>query len=490
MNSPSNPATPATDGPQGLTLLLVLACYLGTITLLRLLLAQGVGLDDAEQLVFSQHPQLGYGIQPPLYSWLLWALTQLFGVRLELVALLREALLGAILIVSWLAAREVFASRRLALLVVLSLLCYPQILIDLHREGTHTLLLSLACALSLYLGLLLLRQASAWRYLALGLVVGMGMLSKYSYVVFAGGLLLAALSLAEGRRVLFDRRILLTLGASLLVLLPHGYWALLLAPQTLGQVGGAVATETGRMAEASWLVSLVSGNLDLLRATLGTIAPLLLIYGLALLIANPPRETVGEADAVGVRLAGRLLLFEWLWFSLGMLLFGATHFHSHWMAPLLLSAPIPLLALLRRRLTATGIRRLLISGLCVALLGPGIWLSTMLTPDRFGHYERAAAPFAELAQSLRQQGFENGLVIAPMPWIAGNLRLHFPQAQVITDTAGLDAPSPISRAYVAEGGKAGDWPASRGALESLSLPHHRSRQRHWGFDYRILNPGN
>src|SRR4051812_9131010 len=40
----------------------------------------GVGNDDAEQLVYTQFLWLGYGnSQPPLFTWIAWAVAKLFG---------------------------------------------------------------------------------------------------------------------------------------------------------------------------------------------------------------------------------------------------------------------------------------------------------------------------------------------------------------------------------------------------------------------------
>ncbi|MEJ5031517.1 hypothetical protein WH303_20395, partial [Comamonas sp. MYb69] len=47
----------------------------------RLLASHGVSWDQNEQLVWSQQLALGYGPQPPLYTWLQWALVWVLGPR-------------------------------------------------------------------------------------------------------------------------------------------------------------------------------------------------------------------------------------------------------------------------------------------------------------------------------------------------------------------------------------------------------------------------
>jgi len=55
----------------------------------RLLVSHGLELDEAEQLLLTQHLGLGYGSQPPLYTWMLSGLFALFGVNIFSLALLK-----------------------------------------------------------------------------------------------------------------------------------------------------------------------------------------------------------------------------------------------------------------------------------------------------------------------------------------------------------------------------------------------------------------
>lgn len=52
-----------------------------------------VELDEAEQLIWTQHLRLGYGPQPPLYTWVQWAFFEVFGVSVFALALLKNLLL-------------------------------------------------------------------------------------------------------------------------------------------------------------------------------------------------------------------------------------------------------------------------------------------------------------------------------------------------------------------------------------------------------------
>jgi hypothetical protein len=49
----------------------------------RLLLSPAISWDHSEQLVWSQQLAWGYGPQPPLYTWLQWAVGQVLGPTLR-----------------------------------------------------------------------------------------------------------------------------------------------------------------------------------------------------------------------------------------------------------------------------------------------------------------------------------------------------------------------------------------------------------------------
>jgi len=46
---------------------------------MRLLASPALKWDEAEQILWTQELALGYGPQPPLYTWLQWAMNQVFG---------------------------------------------------------------------------------------------------------------------------------------------------------------------------------------------------------------------------------------------------------------------------------------------------------------------------------------------------------------------------------------------------------------------------
>src|SRR5512133_574724 len=72
---------------------LCLALLFGGHAVLRTVLSPTANLDEAEQLMLTQDWALGYGPQPPLYTWLQACVFQVFGVSIFSLAVLKNGLL-------------------------------------------------------------------------------------------------------------------------------------------------------------------------------------------------------------------------------------------------------------------------------------------------------------------------------------------------------------------------------------------------------------
>ena len=94
-------------GVIGTTVLLALAAWFLLQAVLRVVTASSLGLDEAELLVTTQSLALGYGPQPPLYTWLQFAVFQAFGASILSLALTKELILFGAFALFFAAARFV-----------------------------------------------------------------------------------------------------------------------------------------------------------------------------------------------------------------------------------------------------------------------------------------------------------------------------------------------------------------------------------------------
>ncbi|MEL6916801.1 MAG: glycosyltransferase family 39 protein, partial [Bacteroidota bacterium] len=181
-------------------------------------------LEDAEQAYYSQWWRWGYDDQPPLYTWLQIIFNSIFGVSKLSFALLRGLIFAGTLVMVYRFALAFLKDGSKAVLVVLSLSLIP-VFIDLtFRRLSHTSLLILV-VMATYLIIQRIRyRRTVLNYMLLGLLIGMGVLTKYNYGLFLGGLFLLLFVDTAFRKTVFNSRILVTLILVVLLVLPHFYW--------------------------------------------------------------------------------------------------------------------------------------------------------------------------------------------------------------------------------------------------------------------------
>ncbi len=209
--------------PRG-TLALLLA-WAGFHVLLRLALSSTLTADDAREAVLAQSLQWGYQArQPPLYNWLAWGAFRLIGPGLLALTLVKYAVLVLAFWLVYLTGRRILTDPRLATLGAFSFLLIVPLSWTLHEALTHSVTVLAACAGTVYA---LVRLGDAPRprlYAALGLAVGLGLLSKFTYVVFLAALGLASLCVARYRQRLLNPGILVTALVAMLLVLPFALW--------------------------------------------------------------------------------------------------------------------------------------------------------------------------------------------------------------------------------------------------------------------------
>lgn len=90
----------------------------------RISISAGMKWDESEQILWAQQLHLGYGPQPPLYTWMQWAVCQILGPSVLALALLKHLLIALTYCLAWLAGRELL-DRKGAWWVAAGLLLMP-----------------------------------------------------------------------------------------------------------------------------------------------------------------------------------------------------------------------------------------------------------------------------------------------------------------------------------------------------------------------------
>jgi 4-amino-4-deoxy-L-arabinose transferase-like glycosyltransferase len=389
--------------------------------LVRVALSPALKWDEAEQMLWSQQLQLGYGAQPPLYTWLQWAVNQLLGPSVLALSLLKHALLALTYMLMWLAGRELLGERG-AWWAAASMLLLPPLGWDSIRDQTHSILVTAMTCAAWWLLLRIVRRPRPRDFAWLGLVCGLGLLAKYSYALVIGTMLLAALSVPESRRALLARGWWWAPIVGLLVVLPHASW---LAGHLQDATGATI--DKMEIQPGDGLAKGLIGWFNGLAGTLALFALLALWAFRAAWWRRPLTPAAPWAHRVFMRYLALVLLA-----LLGMVLFaGVTNFRGRWVLPLLCMVPLAAFAARPELQQHPRAARYTAAVVAVALL---LLLAGALRPwigGLRGQVDELNHPAAELGVALQQAGYDGrSPIIAADHMMAGMLRTRFPDARV------------------------------------------------------------
>jgi 4-amino-4-deoxy-L-arabinose transferase-like glycosyltransferase len=175
---------------------LAIFAYVTIHFLIRILFSQTLQVDDAEQIRLSQELLLGYPIpQPPLYSWFSWAIFQVFGAGLFTLTILKYVIISLTFWFTWLVSRQLFQHLQTRYIVTFSYLLMPSFAWHMHQGFTHTIMLGFGIILSLHALLSVKDSPNIKNYIYLGLAFGIGLMGKYSFLLFMVAILVSALSI-------------------------------------------------------------------------------------------------------------------------------------------------------------------------------------------------------------------------------------------------------------------------------------------------------
>ncbi len=284
-------------------------------------------LEDAEQAYYSQWLRWGYDDQPPLYTWLQYLVNQVFGMQKGSFSVLRGTIFASILISLWHFGTIMRLSEKKAELAVFVLVLVPVFIDFTFRRLSHTSLLCLVIVMSFIVLHRLLHDKSWTNYGLLGLIVSVGILSKYNYILFLAAFVSVLFIDKELRQIVFNKKILLTIVLVAVLLFPHVYW--LLGPDGhVEQLHESIVLKTERKMDTELYV--LGPLFSLIKTLVKLLAPLLTVFSLAYLFkqVNFSRPKLDWFAKLGL-----LQLFIFLVF---FVVFNVQKVEERWLFPLLL----------------------------------------------------------------------------------------------------------------------------------------------------------
>jgi len=431
--------------------LLGFAGLCGFLFVLKLFASSAVVFDYAKEVYHAQELRWIYdAANPPLYTWLLHVFQKLFGVELWSVLALSLLLLFGIFAAGFALARQALPTVGLAALATWSVMLVGQY----HRiqySMTHSLLAAIACALALWLMLRATRDRRLGDYALLGVVVAVGLLSKFIFLASFLAMIAAALAGPSGRRMALTPKFCVTLLLA----------AVLSAPIIQAASGGwsrlveIFQSRSGRDASDGYLTGVLQGFGSLVEsagnyAFLLAIAMAVAILPVFVRRGSPfPTGTVTpEPIAAGweVKMVRHVLIAGVVFLMVAIVALEVSIVKGRFLHVFLYPLPILAVAIVARHVPgAAGLRRYF---WVLAAIGVGtvVVRAVNLSPACLGRCHELV-PYDRLAERLSAAGFRQGTILALGVRLGGNLRLRFPASRVdaVVDPFRPAAPPPGRR---------------------------------------------
>ncbi|MGE7370029.1 ArnT family glycosyltransferase [Neorhizobium sp. NPDC001467] len=418
--------------------------YFALSVILRLIRSDALQPDEAEQILQSQYLLMGYGRQPPFYNWLQIGMFELVGPSILGLTLLKNLLLALTCIIFGLAARVAAKDRQMASAAMLGVLTMPAIIVMVQRDLTHAVALFCFVALFLLTFLRTLTRPSLAAYLATGLIVGLGTITKYNFVILPAAALVAALADAEFRKRVFDWRLIPALVIAVLICLPHMLWVLdHLETATSGTISAMHEDGSGNP-----LIDRLGGLASIVVSALQGTVPTLIFFAIAF---HGRIGAAARAHSRWTRLIGLTLVVCLVIVALIALGFGASSIRQKWLAPFLMLFPLYLCLKLDAAGIAAevGLKRLAIATLSVATLFVLYLFAANAIGPRLGRYNKETVPYRAFVERVLAESDSAlpAVIISDDPYLGGAARILVPQALLRTPKdAALrqDAPAPTN----------------------------------------------
>jgi hypothetical protein len=296
----------------------------------------GVGVDDSEQLLYMRFLWAGYGgAQPPLYSWLGWLTSSIFGTNILALKVLKYSLIFVALASVFVAMRKLGYSQRTAVAATLGLLLFPQLTWEMQHTLSHTVAAFCFSALLLLALIELLQRKSLLAYALFGLAIGAAVLAKYNNVILLTALALATLSMRETRRVILRPQIMISMAVALLVCLPTLYWTATHPSELLARSYKFGINEGG----GAFLVAL-EGIVDFAGAVRNFAILPVVTFAVAMLAGRILPSTLRQQLSDSEKLLWRVLGFGLCITTILVIASGATMFRARWLLPVLFLLPV------------------------------------------------------------------------------------------------------------------------------------------------------
>lgn len=438
----------------------IVAAYAAVHALTRLFASGNLGEDDPLDNLLIQTLAPGYSVQQgPLYDWALWLLQHLFGTGLPSFLILKYSLLVAMAGCLFQITRRITQSTLWAFIAVESMATVYQIFWRFHEGFTHRVGAMALSVATVWAILRLVDRPSRANYLIFSALIGLGLLSEHIYAfVLLAALLAAGLQPAMRRRI-FSLPLLASLPLSLLIVSPYVIW-LMAQPLGLEALGSTLFPELPSHSLAAVGMSLR----DAATFPILVLSPYIVILPLVFpaifrtIFRHSPLRPSNAANFEPKLFLQHLLMIELAGHILfNGLLYARSNYAVHSILPMLVVA-IPWLTEKARETQPTQrrIRVFMSVLLAFTITAYAVRSGNLFVYEPFCSRCRWGVPYADLAEKLKELGFQQGTIITEDATVGGNLRRFFPDSHIVTPELAAARPTLTGNVAIV-------WPASGGS---------------------------
>ena len=407
-----------------------LVIYLSIHLLIRMLFSQTLQVDDAEQIDYAQNILLGYPIpQPPMYSWLSWGMFQILGTGLLALTLLKYVFIALTFWFTWLVTGQLFQHLQTRYIATFSYLLMPSFAWHMHQGFTHTILLGFGIILSLHALLSLKGNPVAKNYLYLGVAFGIGLMGKYSFLLFMIPIFIAAVSIGSFRQIFANKKTWLTIGIFVLIIGPHVFWL----TQHYQEIFLSIDQKL-KVTSDNLLLDRIKSVGQFIAAAVVFVVPFALVFIISgwKKLFNIDKQ-VSKND--NTQLLNRFYLIIIALVLIMAIFVSMPHFKVRWFHPLMMIFPLWMLTRIERQvLLSKSIMRWFVS---IAVIFTVLILSIRIAqvtigPD-LGNYGRLNRPIIETFDKLPISTLADSIIKTEDGFIGSHLLLHYQKNNIIIE---------------------------------------------------------
>lgn len=446
--------------------IVIIFLYCLSFASLRLYISPTMDSDDAEQFVFSAAAySWGYSNQPPVYTWVVKAISSIIGMNIRTLMVMKYGIMFCFYY-SFYRLCCSFWDTRQSLLVTGSLLLFYTYSYDFNRHLSHTILVTALSSLTALIYVYLLKTRKTLYYFLIGASTGFAILTKYNFLFFLFGLILASISTKEGRRVLFDRRVLVSLFICCFIISPHILWLIQQNFQTVHHA--LIKAHAGEVPIHS-----LQNLLIVIGASFYGVITFPLLFIIFFRRYFLPRATNISRNTEILHMFRRIVIYSLFPPLCVILIFRTGHFSEKWLAPVLFCIPLALFSgvdidMNKKRFQVFGYVCIIVAVMMFLLRA----FIGFCLPDVLGRVERIHTPFRSVSQQLVKELRNRRIItshdltiIADGNFLAANIEANIPAAEFMVLTQDTQDKLSKKRNIVIV------WDASK---QGIQIPKHYS----------------